>query len=45
VNAITTKLSSRSVPETVARLVDIVNTKSAKLFAVDALTTALVAAE
>jgi uncharacterized protein (DUF302 family) len=34
VNAITTKLSSRSVPETVNRLVDIINAKGVQLFAV-----------
>ncbi len=33
-NAITTKLSSRSVPDTVARLVNIVHAKGVKLFAV-----------
>lgn len=33
-NAITTKLSSRSVSDTVTRLVDIVNAKGVKLFAV-----------
>lgn len=33
-NAITTKLSSRSVPDTVTRLVDLVNAKGVKLFAV-----------
>ncbi|HEY3902965.1 MAG TPA: DUF302 domain-containing protein [Streptosporangiaceae bacterium] len=32
--AITTKLSSQSVPDTVARLVNIVNAKGVKLFAV-----------
>jgi uncharacterized protein (DUF302 family) len=31
--AITTKLSSRSVPDTVARLVNIINAKGVKLFA------------
>jgi len=34
VNAITTKLSTRSVPDTVARLVSIINAKGVKLFAV-----------
>jgi uncharacterized protein (DUF302 family) len=34
VTAITTKLSSRSVPDTVARLVGILNAKGVKLFAV-----------